>query len=434
MVSTKPGVDLHVDPRLIQWYEAIHRRIGSLPMVTDARRSFERQMRYFRSGYGANPNKGEGAAHVTGRALDIRTLNTGISGKHWESIAWEAAREAGLQGKVWVKFHTGTAPHLHLEMRGWGHAPDNCPECTSGKKGFAENAGRVVNKVGTAAGKAVGAVLGVPIRAVEGLARGIKDGLTGGEPRPYMQQPYMQPMQVPYGAYPLAAGGPHVQGLPINYVQPAEECPPGMVPAGQPGYPPQTQNQQLNQQRMATHRGRKSFAENLPTHIDAQNGGVLPSNRSAQNYASLVGKNGQVISLGENRLATLGETRAALLRTLAKAGGENLRMQDLKQIAFWKDDKAPLRQAVDQFIQSHGLQKQQIYNMLGQSERMLHRRDKHLFEGGLRNPTIGDVFQRAQKIEETRLSNSHVPAEKKAGKKAAKGQTLPVPIEPAPLQ
>lgn len=433
MVQTKPGVDMHVDPRLVQWYEAIHRRIGSTPMVTDARRTFERQLRYYKAGYGANPNKGEGAAHVMGRALDIRTLNTGITKQQWESIAWEAARDAGLQGKVWVKYHTGTAPHLHLEMRGWGHAPDNCPDCTSGKKGFAENAGRVVNKVGRAAGNVVGAVLGAPIRAVEGLARGIKDGLTGGEPQPYMQQPYMQPMQVPYGAYPLAAGGPHVQGLPINYAQPAEEYPPGTVPAGQPGYPPQTQNQILNQQRMAVHRGRKSFSENLPNHIDAQNGGVMPSNRAAQNYAAMTGRNGQVISLGENRLATLGETRAALLREITKAGGENIRLQDLKQIAFWKDDKAQLRQTVDDFIKSRGLQKQQIYTMLGQSERMLRRRDPALFGGGLRNPSLGEIINRSQALEEARLGGG-APAQKAAGKKAGKGQTQPVPTDPAPLQ
>jgi len=416
----------------MRWYAAVQERAGRSLMITEGRRTKERQRQFFRERVGANPDKPGGAAHVNGDAIDIRTRDSSLSPKLWESIAWEAARDAGLQGKVWVKHHPGHkgAPHLHLEIKYRGHVPGDCPGCSKGKTDFAQNIGGAVNKVGTAAGKAVGAAIGLPLKAATGLIGGIVDGVRDGFNAATAPS---APMQVPYGAYPLAAGGPHVQGLPINYVQPAEEWPPGMAPAGQPGYPPQTQNQLLNQQRMATHRGRKSFSENLPNHIDAQNGGVMPSNRAAQNYAAMTGRNGQVISLGENRLATLGETRAALLRVIAKAGGENIRLQDLKQIAFWKDDKAQLRQTVDDFIKSRGLQKQQIYTMLGQSERMLRRRDPALFGGGLRNPSLGEIINRSQALEEARLGGG-APAQKAAGKKAGKGQTQPVPTDPAPLQ
>lgn len=98
---------MNVDSRLIAWANEISRLTGRPTIGTDGKRSAERQMQYASLGYGARG--GAGAAHPSGRALDIRTTSLGT--------VYQAARNIGLRpGSYKALNHHGTAMHTHLEL------------------------------------------------------------------------------------------------------------------------------------------------------------------------------------------------------------------------------------------------------------------------------------------------------------------------------
>ncbi len=428
MARRRPGsgiIDMNedgLDDRLYLWRQAIARRVGFAPDITDGLRSYSRQRQYWLAGYGSNPDRPGGASHIEGRALDLRTIGTGISMREWERIAMQAARDIGLTD-VRAIAHRGTAEHLHLEVGEGGHMPDGCEACrrtglmfaddsqrnTRRTPGFgiginAEIPGLFAFNAGLQIGGDTRRPAAVPIAADSGLMSGympfanprsamegdpfnaiFRDGVDTSGTRPYINPVYVPqedayPMPGRYIPTPLAR--PRMEATPISYT------PVSYTPVTTPAVttPVATRS--------------RALSGLLPT--GTQQGTIVPDKAEAQRFANMTGRRGQPISLGENRLALQGETRAAILHTLMTNNGGNISLADLRNISSWGADRAAQRAVIDQFITAKGLDSATVYNMLGNSETILQRRDPALFAGG--SPaTISDLFARAQSVEERRL-------------------------------
>lgn len=403
-----------LDDRLYLWRQAIARRVGFAPDITDGLRSYSRQRQYWLAGYGNNPDN---APHVEGRALDLRTRGTGISMREWERIAMQAARDIGLTD-VRAIAHRGTAEHLHLEVGEGGsmpHTPDGCPSCRETGMLFADDSQRNTRRApglgiginaeipglfafnaGLQIGGNTRRPAAIPIAADSGLMSGY---MPFANPRSAMDdpfraifrdgvdtsgtRPFLNPIDVPQDdAYPMPG-----RYVPTPFARPRIEATPV-------SYTPVT---------TPTATRSRALSGLLPT--GAQQGTLLPDKAEAQRFANMTGRRGQPISLGENRLALQGETRAAILHTLMTNNGGNLSLADLRNVSSWGADRAAQRAVIDQFITSKGLDATTVYNMLGNSETILQRRDPALFAGG--SPaTIADLFARAQTVEERRLGIS----------------------------